>query len=47
MIGRKIIEQKITSNKTTLNIAQLDRGVYIVEVKMKNGMSVKKKLVKE
>jgi uncharacterized protein YpmB len=44
--SRKILQQKFT-NSVTLNTEQLAKGIYIYEVRNKNGMIKKGKVVKD
>jgi hypothetical protein len=46
IVSRKLLQQKFTSS-VTLNTAQLARGIYIYEVKNKEGVVKKGKVVKE
>jgi hypothetical protein len=46
VISRKIIQEKLT-NSTTLNTTQLAKGIYIYEVKNKNTVLGKGKIIKD
>ncbi|HRB38192.1 MAG TPA: T9SS type A sorting domain-containing protein, partial [Bacteroidia bacterium] len=44
--ARKLLQQKFT-NSTTVNTEQLAKGLYLYEVRNKNGLCKKGKVVKE
>jgi len=43
--GKSVLQTKINTDRTTINISRLTKGVYFVKIKSKNGVGVKKLVV--
>ncbi len=45
ILGEKILEQSSNQNETSVDVSNLSNGVYLVNIKSDNGVSITKKLI--